>query len=322
MLKPYRLLVINSESFSKNKKQHLDWYDSFNGYIVNGFPNNYEVKKFLSGLTHVFVCENPLNFFLFTQAKRDGVKTYVQSNYEFCDNLKNHSLPLPDKFLMPSHWKLEEMRQRFGEDIVVYLPPPIDPMEYKEARDTNLQRSAEKLRILHVVGTLASYDRNGTLDLLRALGYTTTDFELVVHSQHELPKDYIVEDPRISYHIGSVENSRDLYKGFDLMVLPRRYGGLCLPMWEALMSAIPVVMTNMSPNDSYLPSEWLVTAVKSDQFMARVMIDVYSSNIREIAKKIDWFAESYPKDSRTQAFEIAYNNVSPSVLSESYEKLW
>src|SRR5688500_8749947 len=81
MLNPHRLLVINSRSFSKNNTQHFDWYDGFSGYTVDGFPKNHEIKIFLRGLTHVLLAENPLNFFLISEANRLGIKTYIQSNY-------------------------------------------------------------------------------------------------------------------------------------------------------------------------------------------------------------------------------------------------
>ena len=45
----------------------------------------------------------------------------------FCDYLIKPELPKPDLFIMPSYWKLDEMKQRFGDDKVIYLPPPIDP---------------------------------------------------------------------------------------------------------------------------------------------------------------------------------------------------
>lgn len=37
------------------------------------------------------------------------------------------------------------------------------------------------------------------------------------------------------------------------MILPRKYAGLCLPMNEALMSGLPVIMTDIEPNNVILP---------------------------------------------------------------------
>ena len=60
-----------------------------------------------------------------------------------------------------------------------------------------------------------------------------------------------------------------MYSGFDAMVLPRRYAGLCLPMNEALMSALPVFMTNISPNNAILPPKWLAESKQIDTFRTK-----------------------------------------------------
>lgn len=321
MLKPHRLLAIDSTSFSRNARQNWNWYEGFHGYRVQGFPSNREIRIFLKDLTHVLVCENPLNFFLFEEAHRLGIKTYCQSNYEFCDNLNNRNLPVPDKFLMPSHWMVGNMKAIFGDSRVVHLPPPININEFKEARELNFKRDGVK-SFVHIVGTLATHDRNGTLDILRALQYAKENFTITIKSQHELPGEYMVNDSRIRYKIGNEPEAVNLYKDFDAMILPRRYGGLCLSTNEALMSGLPVIMSDISPNNELLPKEWLVKAYKSDAFMARVHIDVYTCEPVELAKKIDWFAEADLNRAKALAFELGYTNFSDSNLISEYEKLW
>lgn len=321
MLKPYRLLAIDSTSFSRNTKQNWEWYEGFDGYKVQGFPSNREIRRFLTGLTHVLVCENPLNFYLFEEAHRLGIKTYCQSNYEFCDNLNNRNLPVPDKFLMPSHWKVEEMKAIFGDSRVMHLPPPINTNEFKEARELNFKRDSVK-SFVHIVGTLAVNDRNGTLDILRALQYAKGNFTITIKSQHELPSEYMVNDSRVRYKIGNEPEAVNLYKDFDAMILPRRYGGLCLSANEALMSGLPVIMSDISPNNQLLPKEWLVPSKKTSEFIARVVIDVHSCDPVELAGKIDWFAEGDLNRAKALAFDIGYTNFSDSALVSEYQKLW
>lgn len=321
LIEPHRLLVIDSSSFSKNTKQHFDWYDNFRGYRVRGFPTNHEVRVFLDGLTHVIMAENPLNFSLISQANHLGIKTYIQSNYEFCDHLNRLDLPLPTKFLMPSHWKVAEMEQLFPGR-VQYLPPPLFPEEFQKARETNFARSGERRRFVHVVGTLAAHDRNGTLDLLDALRFSTEDYQLVIKSQHQLPPEYMVNDPRVRYQIGSVQDPQDLYADFDALILPRRYGGLSLTCNEALMAGLSVIMPNISPNSSLLPKEHLVPAWTETSFHARTAIDVYTTDSKRLGQKIDWMCHQNLDRLNIDAFELAYNTFSPSVLKESYGALW
>ncbi len=321
MLKPDRILVVDSSGFSKNRHQNWQWYSGFAGYKVDGFPSDFEVRKFLAGLTDVIVCENPLNFHLFAYAEKLGIRVYCQSNYEFCDNLDKPHLPLPYMFLMPSYWMVDEMKQKFGDSRVMYLPPPIDMNEFREAREANFARRG-KLKLLHIVGTLAAHDRNGTLDLLDALRYTDSDFELVIRSQHELPAEYLVTDHRITYRIGNeIENSA-LYKDFDALILPRRYGGLSLTTNEALSSGLPVLMPDISPNNKLLPKEWLYEARKHTDFMARTKIDVYKTEPKKIAEKIDWLLSQDLGELKPKAFEIAYDNFSDTILRDKYINLW
>ncbi len=321
MLKPERILVINSESFSKNIKQNFDWYDQFSGYRVNGFPTNNEIRVFLRGLTDVIVCENPLNFHLFSEARRLGIRTYCQTNYEFCDNLNQSHLPFPDVFLMPSHWKIDNMKQRFSTP-VMYLPPPIDPAEFAVPREKNLARKPERLKLLHIVGTLAASDRNGTLDLLRSLKFTTADFILTIKSQHQLPREYMINDSRITYSISNEPDTAKLYEDFDALILPRRYGGLALTCNEALMSALPVLMTDISPNNQLLPKDWLFQSFLTDTLQTRDLIEVYGTKPQIIAAKIDWLLAQDIAKMKVEAFDLGYKMFSPTMLKPQYEALW
>lgn len=317
MLKPHRLLVIDSTSFREGSRQHFDWYNGFTGYRVKGFPSNHQVDVFLNDVTHVLVCETPYNYHVYARAKQRGIKTFCQANFEFLDHLRYPSIPKPDTFLMPTTWHLDEMATRF--DSVELLRPPIEPTEFTNARTTNFARTGRR-RILHVVGTLAHADRNGTLDLLGALEFAKEDFDLIIRSQFELPSEYQTNDRRVQYAIGNVKDAEELYTDFDLMVLPRRYGGLCLPMSEALMSGLPVVMPDISPNE-VLPEGWRVPASVKTQFAARTMIDVYETDPRVLGRHLDEFVR-LPQEIldgfKAQAFDIAHQLHAPSSIVERY----
>lgn len=319
LIQPDRLLAIDSSGFSKNTKQHWQWYDGFNGILCQGFPSKRAVDEFLKGLRYVFCAENPFSFYLLSAAKRKGIKVYIQSNYEFCDHLNKPDIELPYRFLMPSHWKIAEMNARFP-GCVEYLPPPIHPGEFKDARDRNMLK-AHGHDFLHIVGTLAAHDRNGTLTLLEAVSRSKADFTLTIRSQHELPPEYFSDDRRIRYVIEDVEDVQSMYSGYDALIVPRRYGGLCLTCNEALMSGLPVIMTNISPNNKLLPSEWLVPAKQVSTFMARVPIEVYEADVQALASKIDWLAEQDCEKIKVQAFELGYENFAFSQLQDKYKSL-
>jgi len=323
LLKPDKILLIDSRGFSPNKQHHLEWYPPEKTQVTTSFPpRNYEILQFIKGLTHVFTCENPYNFYLVLACQRLGIKVICQTNYEFCENLDSPHLPVPDLFLMPSHWMVDEMKARFGEDRVHYLPPPIDPAEFEKALERNFWRGHhyKPVRFLHIVGTLAWQDRNGTLDLLASLPFAQGDFKLVIKSQHKLPPEYACSDPRVTFEIGNVEKNSDLYFNFDALILPRRYGGLSLSTNEALMSALPVLMPDISPNNKWLPKDWLVPATKKGEFRARAMIEYFQVDPQVLAKKIDEWTLLPP--SRLKAYSIGFSNFSSSNIDSDYEEIF
>jgi glycosyltransferase involved in cell wall biosynthesis len=92
----------------------------------------------------------------------------------------------------------------------------------------------------------------------------------------------------------------------DGLVLPRRFGGLCLPVNEALGAGMPVIMPAISPNDSWLPQEWLTPARWVRDFYAKTRVDVYETDPQVLAAKIDEFAsdpDQYAK-ARAKAYEL------------------
>lgn len=315
-LRPDRILAIDSSGFSKNKEQHLEWYTGFRGYITKGFPTNREIEVFCRGLTKIFVVENPMNFHLLKVCRDNNIKLYIQSNYEFCDHL-NRDLILPTKFLMPSYWKIDEMKTRFGDDKVIYLPPPINPSEFTKSRERNFRRNGK--RYLHIIGTIAAADRNGTLSIIEALKQSKGDFEIIIRSQHALSDEYITSDRRVKYEIVDMKDTADMYYDFDAVILPRRYGGLSLVCNEALMSGLPVIMTDISPNNQLLPQKWLIPASKTSEMMTRTTIPIYSVDTTLLARYLDNI--HITQNDKIQAFELAYDQFSETVLIPTYSKL-
>lgn len=314
LIKPDKILVIDSSRFSWNKKQHFEWYQDYNHTICDGFPTPEVVDGFLPGLTHLIDVENPYSLYMIWKAQKMGIKYYCQTNYEFLDNVAKPYYPVPDLFLMPSYWKLKEMKKMFGDDRVVYLPPPLDPKEFGHNDNDHTVP-----HFLHIVGTLAFKDRNGTLELLKAIKLSKGDYKITIHSQHQLPIRYIIEDPRISYRFKNFENNADIYKGFDALILPRRYGGLSLTTNEALMSGMSVMMTDCSPNNEWLPKDWLIPVSSSEEIETKVLIDSYTVDVQSLAQKMDDWSKNLPKSEI--ALKIAMENFSIEVLEPRYRTL-
>ena len=318
MLNPNKIMLINSRFFNQNK-QHPEWYEGYNCQTtIKGFPTTNEIVEFLNDIDVVISCELFYNPKFVDLAKKRGIKTILQYNYEFLDYLANPNQTLPDVLVAPSLWNFEDVVDKFGDKTsVVHLPPPTDINLFSEAREIN--KSKTHKRLLHIAGKAAVKDRNGTNTVIEMLNYSSGDYELVVKTQSQL--DIKSNDPRLTIDASSPDSHQSLYEGFDAMILPRRYAGLCLPMNEALISALPVFMTNISPNNEVLPNDWLFNSTKIDQLQTRTMLDVYDGDAKMLGKLVDdYYGLDIPK-LKDKAFDIGNENFSIQSLKEKYISL-
>jgi glycosyltransferase involved in cell wall biosynthesis len=274
---------------------------------------------FLGDVDVVLSCETfyDQNFIRF--ANKRGVKTILQYNYELFGHLSNPELPLPTILLSPSLWQIETIQSMFGDRTkVIHLPPPTTPELFTTAKDNNTSKSHN--RLLHIAGKKAAKDRNGTETVINMLKHSKADYELVIKSQSEIITN--VTDSRLKIEIGNPENREDLYNGFDAMVLPRRYAGLCLPMNESLLSGLPVFMTNVSPNNQILPQDWLVDSDSIGSIRTKVRINLFEANNVLLAQTIDKYMSLNDKTNyKKQAYELGFNNFAPTALKEKYLEL-
>jgi hypothetical protein len=318
MLKPDKILLIDSTPFNKNN-QHPEWYKDYDCIRSTGFPTLQQIKLFLKEVDVVISCETFYDQNFVRYAKKYGVKTMLQYNYELFGNLAAPNLALPDVLLSPSVWHIDHVNKLFGKQSkVIHLPPPTNPLTFSWAKEINL--SKDHNRILHIAGKKAAKDRNGTNTVLEMLKHSKSDYELVIRSQSEIETN--IKDSRLTIEIGNPDNREDMYSGFDAMVLPRRYAGLCLPMNEALMSALPVFMTDVSPNDHILPKEWLIKSSSLGTFRTKVRIELFEANPKELAFSVDNYINDKNKNIQKQkAFDLGISNFSPNVLIDQYNNI-
>lgn len=316
LLNPSKIIVINSKPFNGNK-QHYEWYKKPNAYRIDGFIKDAEIKSILKNVDVLLTFEIPYNYKLISAAREIGVKTIIQNNWEFTDYLMYNNLPLPDLLVNHSYWNIERQMKLFPK-ITDYCPTPLFIEDFDKNYDHNLNRKS-KMRFLHIAGRKTYEDRNGTQDLIRAIKLIpkNLDFELVIKTQ-TVEVDNI-NDQRIIVDSNSPADEKELYYDFDCAIMPRRYAGACLPMNESLASGLPVIMTDIDPNNKVLPKEWLVRSEKKNSFVARTVIEVYSANHQELANKIQSFIKlnditKYKKQARAIA-EKEYS-------SESVKAKW
>lgn len=124
---------------------------------------------------------------------------------------------------------------------------PANPAEPSGGEDCG---SSYPVRFLHSIGHQAQDDRAGSRCLSRAIQRVTERCELVVRCQDRHPEVAfrLAGNVTVEMHRG-VDNYWDAYRGCDVLVLPRRYGGLSLPSQEAMAAGLVLVMPDCSPNE-------------------------------------------------------------------------
>tara|TARA_B100001250_G_scaffold410130_1_gene435942 strand:+ start:49 stop:1137 length:1089 start_codon:yes stop_codon:yes gene_type:complete len=318
MLRPDEVMLIDSSVFNRNE-QYPEAYATYSVMDIKGFPTNQEVIEWLRGLDVVVTCEIFYNRLFVDLARQMGVKTINQYNWEFADYLISPELAKPDMLVSPSHWHINEARRIWHN--VEYLPTPVFVDDFNEVREHNSTRTGKK-RFLHIMGRSAANDRNGTQDVIQAMRYSRGDFELVIKTQGK--QDELINkfnDPRITVDTSSPENEVELYRGFDALIMPRRYGGQCLPMSEALCAGMPVIMTMIPPNDTILPRHWLIPSKHDGRFMARTLIDLYTVNHYDLGHRMDLWANKDLRDDKVIAYNIGYREFSNYELEQKWDNL-
>ena len=316
MLNPDKILLIDSQHFNGNE-QHPEWYKDYNvTTTLSGFPTKPEVIDFLRNIDVVLSCETFYRQDFLHYAKRRGIKTILQYNFEFLLNMSNPEAELPDVLLAPSLWNIEQIEKMVdGRCKVIHLPPPTDSTLFENVRQNNM--SKDHNRLLHVGGKFAAKDRNGTQTVLEMLKYSKASYELVITTQ-KFP-ELNLKDSRVTVNNSNPENREELYNGFDAMLLPRRYAGLCLPMNEALISGLPVFMTDISPNNLLLPKKWLIKSEHINSFQAKSLVDVYDGNPEHLATIVDGYMENKDKrEMKDSALQIGLNHFAKNNLKDKY----
>lgn len=252
---------------------------------VYGWPNLGDINQFLDGLDVVFTCETAYNFEMWRIARQRNIRTVQQHNYEFLDFVgpTRKDWPQPDLFASPTPWMHDELP--FPNKMI--LPVPIDRLRlpYKKRTDPS--------QFLHIAGIPAVHDRNGTETVLDAVKYIThPNFKLYVRSQSY---EHVIEwrkrlepgETRVEFLTDEPDNYWEIYDKGSILLMPRRFGGLCLPVQEALSVGMPVIMTKISPNTELLPERWLLPVTKIGEFTPRATISIYEAAPTVLADTID-----------------------------------
>jgi hypothetical protein len=197
------------------------------------------VREWLDGLDVVFTVETPYDWRMPHWAREMSVRLIVQGNPEFFRHdqrgYEHFGVPI---WWWPTSWRLD------------HLPAgPVMPVPMPDVFPTAAHPEDGPLRVLHVIGKRAAFDRNGTDVFMRSLSRTRNPIEVTIHTiDGDIPDPMRQRNIKIIKQPNVVDDRWSMYANQHVLVLPRKYGGLCLPALEAAARGLAVVMPDASPN--------------------------------------------------------------------------
>ena len=283
-LHPARTLVVDL-SHHQPYANHLDRYPDAWRVVRDDALTPELWREFVDGLDVVFTAETPYDYRLYDIAARAGVATVCQINPEFYRHETEPDLPRPTILIAPTTWRLDRMPG------VRHLPFPVDRDRCAFARRP--LAGDGPVTFLHVAGHRAIYDRNGTSTVMQAIQHLRVPSRLIVRSQSELGgslqrRSDVVD---VQVVVDDVPDYWRLYDDADVLILPRRYGGQSLPMNEALSCGLPVIATDVAPQDEWLPPATRVPVRRTRRWKSQAgMLDLYDAHPVALARTWDRLA--------------------------------
>lgn len=281
------------------------------------FADPEAVAKWVDGLDIIYSAETFYDWRLVGWARDRGVATVLHAMPELLPAV----LPMtPTQVWTPTSWRLQDLP---AETLVV--PVPVATDRFGDFRSSCEPDPRDRLRVLHVAGRRAAADRNGTLSLYQAMRQITADVEITITTQdarlpHPTGRPRNVQLSAVAGNDAPREYWR-LYDGHDVLVMPRKYGGLCLPVQEAAAAGLAIVMTNAAPNDEY-PATLVDVRAGGTIDTPAGHVPMFDVDVRALASTIDLMATdpSVLADARSDALRWATRR-SWDVLAPTYRDL-
>lgn len=235
------LVVIPSGVARHGLKSDLSWYPGAAVAKFDGHLNEAVCREWLDGLDVVLGLETFYDWRFCSWARDAHVATVVLAMPEWW---RPQWADEPTEVWAPTSWRLDLLPPTARVSPVPIIPRP------------QAERADGPFRWLHVAGAQTHADRNGTNAVLEAARHLTVEQRVVVRSQSPGLRALSLN---VAINEQSLPDRWDLYSNADALVMPRRYAGLCLPVLEAFACGLPVVMTDISPQNSDWPVQTVTT---------------------------------------------------------------
>lgn len=243
------------------------------------FEDPASVREWLDQIDVLYTAETFYDWRIVEWAREQGVATVVHVMPEFF-KADLHNKYRPTAVWTPTPWRIDTLPEHTK---VVPIPVALDRFPPPPATDSEW----DELRVLHVAGRRAAADRNGTNLLFQSLRQVTQPMTVTVATQdRRLPSGRTSSRVTLRRQLGGITSYADLYADGQVLVMPRRYGGLCLPVQEAMAAGLAVVMGDCEPNG------WWPTIPVGGRFHGEIeapagSIPLFETDVAELGQLLD-----------------------------------
>jgi len=248
-VQPDRCLVVLPEN---DLPKHTNWYDPINTTYISWAGGHFDgeeiVKHWLAGLDVLYSAETLYDWRLAEWASDAGVKTVVHAMAEY---FHKQNVDKVDQWWAPTSWRMNTL-----PPTTRLVPVPIATDRFVMHPDPYTKFP---VRWLHPGGARAAMDRNGTTTFMRALQHLRGEHEVTINTQQPIQYPNVADGVRLTMHETGAQDYWAVYDNIDAVVIPRKYGGLCLPALEALGAGCALLMPDVSPQID----EWPIVPIPS-----------------------------------------------------------
>lgn len=291
-LKPERTLLLHMGTAGRGGDGNPSLYD-VEGATQVVYPADWQGKLSdrhvdwlcAEGIDTLWSAETFYDDAVIRRAHQNGIKTvcYVMPELNPWNRVAPGNTPArPRELVTPTGWEIGR-----SDDSMRVLPFPIarDRLPFRQRGQQD-----GPLHLYHVVGA-AMLDRNGTELLLTALNFVREPVRVTVRTEKGARSVSYGNGVTLEWESGPTLNYWMSYPAdADVLVMPRRYGGLCLPIQEAASLGMPAVILDSDP---YADAPFTVeieskpgrlTRMKGGEFM------VHDADPHALAERIDYLA--------------------------------
>lgn len=253
-------------------------------------------RNFLQGLDAVLTVEGWYGWAMAEEAAARGVRRILVANPELFRDAAY------DTIVTPTGWMIATMPE---ETIVLAHPVSLD-------RFTQEQRT--EVKEWYHIAAPAMLDRNGTDLLKQALKYIRVPTSLTIRDASGTSA-YRARVGNVDVLVvpgHATEKYWEHWRG-DALVMPRRYGGLCLPMQEAAAQGMPILTTDCAPQSEWFQKDALVPpSRRSAVGMKHGRVYTYEVDPVRLAAKMDAITSG----------DVDVKSMSAHVLRWARERSW